>query len=128
MYYCWKEEGAGVQTLISSFLSAKPRASHQVTGQETSIAPGNGPKPEGGVAGQSIGKEKEEIFPLGKRLRPPEGHTGPGKSPGRAGWVSAGMEERTQERPEPQGGRKLPSLEEEGAAENNGKRLSEEKT
>ena len=80
------------------------------------------------MAGQSIGKEKEEIFPLGMRLRPPESHTGPGKSPGRVRRVPAGMEERTQERPEPQGGRKLPPLEEEGAADREGKRLSEEKT
>ena len=95
--------------------------------QETAITPGNGPKSEGGVTGQRVGKEKEEIFPLGMRLRPPESHTGPGKSPGRARWVSAGMEERTQERPEPQGGRKLPSLEEEGIAAQDGKRLSEQR-
>ena len=66
------------------------------------------------MAGQRIGKEKEENFPLGMRLRPPGEHKGAGKSLRRARGVPAEVEESPQESLEPEGGRKLPSFEEEG--------------
>ena len=77
------------------------------------------------MTGQRVGKEKEDTFLLGNRLRPPESHAGPGKSQRRARGVLTEEEERTQERNQPQGGRKLPSFEEKRPAEYNGKRLSE---
>ena len=123
-----QEGGAGAQQLIYKYLLAKPRASHKVPGQETAITPGNGPMSEGGVTGQRMRKEKEDNILLGNRLRPPETHEGPDRSLERARGVGAEVGDRKQERKDTQGGRKLPSFDEERPAEPKEKRLSERRT
>ena len=116
------------QQLIHKYLLAKPRASLKVPGQETAITPGNGPMSEGGVTGQRMRKEKEDNILLGNRLRPPETYEGPDKNLERARGVGAEVEDRKQERKGTQGGRKLPSFEEERPAGSKEKRLGERRT
>ena len=116
------------QQLIHKYFSAKPRASLKVPGQETVITPGNGPMSEGGVTGQRMRKEKEDNILLGNRLRPPEVYEGPDKSLKRARGVEAKNEDRKQEGNWTQGGRKLPSFEEERPAGSKEKRLGERRT
>ena len=80
---------------------------------------------EGGVTGQRMRKEKDDNILLGNRLRPPEVYEGPDKSQERARGVDAEEEDRKQEGNRMQGGRKLPSFEEERPAGHREKRLSE---
>ena len=116
------------QQLIHKYLSAKPRASLKAPGQEITILPGNGPMSEGGETGQRRRTGKEEDTLLGKRLRPPEEYEGPGKSLERARGVGAEFEGRKKEGKDTQGGRKLPSFDEERPVDSKEKRLSERKT